>query len=163
VNDLATIELGGSAVVLRRAEAGDIPAIVGLLAADQLGATRDGVNTAEDLAAYQAAFRAIDTDPAHLLLVAQAERQLAGTLQLSFIPGLARRGALRAQIEAVRVHESYRSHGLGAAMMSWAVEEARRRGCGLVQLTTDKARPDAHRFYERLGFVASHEGMKLRL
>ena len=160
VNDLATIELGGSTVVLRRAEAGDIPAIVGLLAADQLGATRDGVNTAQDLAAYQAAFRAIDTDPAHVLLVAQAGQQLAGTLQLSFIPGLARRGALRAQIEAVRVHESYRSHGLGAG---WAIEEARRRGCALVQLTTDKARPDAHRFYERLGFVASHEGMKLRL
>jgi GNAT superfamily N-acetyltransferase len=163
VNHLATIELGGSTVVLRRAEAGDIPAIVGLLAADQLGATRDGVNTAQDLAAYQAAFRAIDTDPAHVLLVAQAGQQLAGTLQLSFIPGLARRGALRAQIEAVRVHESYRSHGLGGAMMGWAIEEARRRGCGLVQLTTDKARPDAHRFYERLGFVASHEGMKLRL
>ena len=79
VNDLATIELGGSTVVLRRAEAGDIPAIVGLLAADQLGATRDGVNTAQDLAAYQAAFRAIDTDPAHVLLVAQAGQQLAGT------------------------------------------------------------------------------------
>jgi GNAT superfamily N-acetyltransferase len=163
VNDLATIELGGSTVVLRRAEAGDIPAIVDLLAADQLGATRDGVNTAQDLAAYQAAFRAIDTDPAHVLLVAQAGQQLAGTLQLSFIPGLARRGALRAQIEAVRVHESHRSRGLGAAMMGWAIEEARRRGCGLVQLTTDKARPDAHRFYERLGFVTSHEGMKLRL
>jgi GNAT superfamily N-acetyltransferase len=163
VNDLATIELGGSTVVLRRAEAGDIPAIVDLLAADQLGAARDGVNTAQDLAAYQAAFRAIDTDPAHVLLVAQAGQQLAGTLQLSFIPGLARRGALRAQIEAVRVHESHRSRGLGAAMMGWAIEEARRRGCGLVQLTTDKARPDAHRFYERLGFVTSHEGMKLRL
>lgn len=163
INDLATLELGGSPVVLRRAEAGDIPAIVDLLAADQLGATRDGVNTAQDLAAYQVAFRAIDADPAHVLVVAQAGPQLVGTLQLSFIPGLARRGALRAQIEAVRVHESYRSRGLGAAMMGWAIEEARRRGCGLVQLTTDKARPDAHRFYERLGFVASHQGMKLRL
>jgi GNAT superfamily N-acetyltransferase len=163
MKDLATLELGGSTVVLRRAEAGDIPAIVDLLAADQLGATRDGVNTAQDLAAYQVAFRAIDADPAHVLVVAQAGQQLVGTLQLSFIPGLARRGALRAQIEAVRVHESYRSRGLGAAMMGWAIEEARRRGCGLVQLTTDKARPDAHRFYERLGFVASHQGMKLRL
>lgn len=84
-------------------------------------------------------------------------------MQLSFLPGLARRGALRAQIEAVRVHESNRGRGLGAAMLGWAIEEARRRGCGLVQLTTDKARPDAHRFYERLGFVASHQGMKLRL
>jgi GNAT superfamily N-acetyltransferase len=163
MDDLATIELGGSTVVLRRAQAGDIPAIVSLLAADQLGATRDGVNTAEDLAAYQAAFRAIEADPAHVLVVAQAGPQLVGTMQLSFIPGLARRGALRAQIEAVRVHESYRGRGLGAAMMGWAIEEARHRGCGLVQLTTDKARPDAHRFYERLGFVASHQGMKLRL
>ena len=73
------------------------------------------------------------------------------------------RGALRAQIEAVRVHRAYRDHGLGAAMMGWAIDEARRRGCGLVQLTTDKSRPDAHRFYQQLGFVASHEGMKLRL
>jgi len=163
VNDLATIELAGSTVVLRRAQAGDLPAIVALLAADQLGATRDGVDTAEDLAAYQSAFRAIDADPAHVLVAAQAGPELVGTLQLSFIPGLARRGALRAQIEAVRVLESFRSLGLGAAMMGWAIDEARRRGCGLVQLTTDKARPDAQRFYERLGFVASHQGMKLRL
>ena len=96
-------------------------------------------------------------------MVAQAGPQLVATMQLSFIPGLARRGALRAQIEAVRVHEAYRGRGLGAAMMGWAIEEARRRGCGLVQLTTDKSRPDAHRFYQQLGFVASHEGMKLRL
>jgi GNAT superfamily N-acetyltransferase len=169
MTDLATLELGTSTVVLRRAEAGDIPAIVALLAADQLGATRDGVYTAADLAAYQQAFRAIDADPAHLLVVAQAGSleqagpQLVATLQLSFIPGLARRGALRAQIEAVRVHESYRGRGLGAAMMAWAIAEARRHGCGLVQLTSDKARPDAHRFYTQLGFVASHEGMKLRL
>jgi GNAT superfamily N-acetyltransferase len=161
--ELATIALGDSTVVLRRAAAGDVAGIVELLAADQLGATRDGVNTAEDLAAYQGAFRAIDADPAHLLVVAQAGPDLAGTLQLSFIPGLARRGALRAQIEAVRVHASYRGRGLGAAMLGWAIEEARRRGCALVQLTTDKSRPDAHRFYGQLGFVASHEGMKLRL
>lgn len=163
MNDLATIELGTSTVVLRRAEADDIPALVGLLAADQLGAARDGVTSDQDLAAYQRAFRAIDADGAHLLVVAQAGTQVVGTLQLSFIPGLARRGALRAQIEAVRVHESYRGRGLGAAMMGWAIEEARRRGCGLVQLTSDKSRPDAHRFYQQLGFVASHEGLKLRL
>ena len=163
MNDLATIELGTSTVVLRRAEADDIPALVGLLAADQLGAARDGVTSDQDLAAYQRAFRAIDADGAHLLVVAQAGTQVVGTLQLSFIPGLARRGALRAQIEAVRVHESYRGRGLGAAMMGWAIEEAGRRGCGLVQLTSDKSRPDAHRFYQQLGFVASHEGLKLRL
>jgi GNAT superfamily N-acetyltransferase len=163
MNDLSTIELGTATVVLRRAAADDVPAIVDLLAADQLGATRDGLNTAEDLAAYRRAFRAIDADPAHLLVVARAGEQLVATLQLSFIPGLARRGALRAQVEAVRVHESFRGRGLGAAMMNWAISEARRRGAGLVQLTSDKSRPDAHRFYAQLGFVASHEGMKLRL
>jgi GNAT superfamily N-acetyltransferase len=84
-------------------------------------------------------------------------------MQLSFLSGLARRGALRAQIEAVRVHEAYRNRGLGAAMFTWAINESRRRHCTLVQLTTDKSRTPAHRFYERLGFVASHEGMKLSL
>jgi len=84
-------------------------------------------------------------------------------MQLSFLPGLARRGALRAQIEAVRVRDDFRGGGLGAAMLAWAIDEARRRGCALVQLTTDKSRTSAHRFYERLGFVASHEGMKLTL
>ena len=160
---LAKLDLGSSAVVLRRAQADDVTAIVDLIAADQLGATRDGAQTAEDLAAYQRAFRAIDDDPAQLLVVAEARQDVVATMQLSFIPGLARRGALRAQIEAVRVSEAYRGRGLGAAMFSWAIDEARRRGCALVQLTTDKSRTAAHRFYERLGFVASHEGMKLAL
>jgi len=150
-------------VALRRARAADVTAIVELIAADQIGATRDGVRTEADLAAYQRAFRAIDADPAHLLLVAESEGQIIGTMQLSFLPGLARRGALRALIEAVRVAESQRGHGLGTAMMKWAIDEARRRGCAVVQLTSDKARTDAHRFYQRLGFVPSHEGMKLRL
>ncbi len=95
--------------------------------------------------------------------MAEQDGQIVGTMQLSFLPGLARRGALRAQIEAVRVAQSQRGSGLGAAMMGWAIEEARRRGCALVQLTTDKSRTDAHRFYARLGFVATHEGMKLAL
>lgn len=150
-------------VVLRRAEAADLPAIVGLLAADELGAARDGVRDAADLAAYERAFRAIDGDPAHLLLVAESPDGIAATLQLSFIPGLARRGSLRAQIEAVRVAGGYRGSGLGTAIFKWAIGEGRRRGCSLVQLTTDKSRTDAHRFYERLGFVASHEGLKLAL
>ena len=84
-------------------------------------------------------------------------------MQLSFLPGLARRGALRAQIEAVRVDEGYRNRSLGAALFTWAINEARRRQCALVQLTTDKSRTSAHRFYERLGFAATHEGMKLLL
>jgi GNAT superfamily N-acetyltransferase len=163
VDVLRKLDLGSSAVVLRRAKADDLPAIVNLLAADQLGAVRDGVRTAADLEAYQRAFRVIDQDPAHILLVAESGRDVVATMQLSFIPGLARRGAWRAQIEAVRVHEAYRGHGLGAAILAWAIDEARLRGCALVQLTTDKSRTGAHRFYERLGFVASHEGMKLAL
>ncbi len=149
--------------MLRTATDADVAAIVGLIAADQLGATRDGVRDEADLAAYTAAFRSIDADPAHLLVVAERDGQIVGTLQLSFLPGLARRGALRAQIEAVRVAQSERGSGLGAAMMRWAIDEARRRGCALLQLTSDKTRTDAHRFYARLGFVASHEGMKLAL
>jgi GNAT superfamily N-acetyltransferase len=160
---LTVVDLGSSSVVLRRAAAPDVPAIVNLLAADQLGATRDGVRTPEDLARYQRAFRAIDDDPAHILMVAESDGEVVGTTQVSFIPGLARRGALRAQLEAVRVADAWRSRGLGTAMMAWAIAEARRRGCALVQLTSDKSRTSAHRFYERLGFVASHEGMKLAL
>lgn len=160
---LAQLELGHGSVTLRAARREDVPAIVALIAADQLGATRDGVRDDSDLAAYQAAFDAIEADPAHILAVAEAAGQIVGTMQLSFLPGLARRGALRAQIEAVRVAASTRGSGLGAAMMAWATDEARRRGCGLVQLTSDKSRSDAHRFYQRLGFVPSHEGMKLAL
>jgi GNAT superfamily N-acetyltransferase len=160
---LATVPAGSARVTLRRAVAADLVGIVDLIAADQLGATRDGVRNVADRAAYEAAFVAIDADPAQLLVVAELADQLVGTLQLTFIPGLARRGALRAQIEAVRVAEGWRGGGLGSTMIRWAVAEARRRGCALVQLTTDKSRGDAHRFYQRLGFVASHEGMKLAL
>jgi GNAT superfamily N-acetyltransferase len=163
MDTLAEIDLGPARVTLRAARQGDVGALVSLIAADQLGATRDGVRDAADLAAYTAAYEAIDADPAHILVVAELAGEIVGTMQLSFLPGLARRGALRAQIEAVRVAESSQGAGLGTAMMGWAIDEARRRGCGLVQLTTDKSRLDAHRFYQRLGFVASHEGMKLAL
>ncbi len=163
MDNLAVLADGLAGVVLRTAREADVPAVVQLIAADQLGATRDGVRDEDDLAAYIAAFQSIDADPAHLLVVAEDEGQIVGTFQLSFLPGLARRGGLRAQIEAVRVAESQRGSGLGAAMMGWAIDEARRRGCALVQLTSDKTRSDAHRFYARLGFVASHEGMKLAL
>jgi len=163
VTVLTQLPVQGKTVTLRRAAADDVPAIVSLLAADQLGATRDGVTTDDDLQPYLNAFDAIDADPAHLLLVAADGAQVLATMQLSFLPGLARRGALRAQIEAVRVRDDHRSRGLGAALFQWAIEEARRRQCALVQLTTDKSRADAHRFYERLGFVASHEGLKLTL
>jgi GNAT superfamily N-acetyltransferase len=163
MDTLAVLAEGAARVVLRTATAADLTAVVDLIAADQLGATRDGVRDEADLAAYSAAFESIDADPAHLLIVADQGGEVVGTMQLSFLPGLARRGALRAQIEAVRVAPSQRGCGLGAAMVRWAIDEASRRDCALVQLTSDKARTDAHRFYARLGFVASHEGMKLAL
>ena len=155
------VPVAGASVLLRRATAGELPALVALLADDPLGASREEPDG--DLAAYRRAFDLIDADPAHLLVAAVVGDAVVGTLQLTFLPGLARRGALRAQLEAVRVAAGERSRGLGAAMVEWAVEEAGRRGCGLVQLTTDKSRSEAHRFYERLGFVASHEGLKLAL
>ena len=160
---LAELDLGSGRVRLRRAVPADLPALVALLADDQLGAARDGGDGPEGLAPYERALAAIDADPAHLLVVAFREDELVGTLQLSVLPGLARRGATRAQVEAVRVRADLRGQGLGEALLRWAVEEARRRGCALVQLTSDKARAEAHRFYGRLGFVASHEGFKLRL
>jgi GNAT superfamily N-acetyltransferase len=163
MDPLAVLDDGPAPVVLRTATGADLAAVVDLIAADQLGATRDGVRDETDLAAYAAAFHSIDADPAHLLVVAELADEIVGTMQLSFLPGLARRGALRAQIEAVRVAQGQRGSGLGAAMVGWAIEEARRRGCALVQLTSDKSRTDAHRFYARLGFVATHEGMKLAL
>ncbi len=160
---LVELPVYGPIVLLREAVADDVPSIVELLAADQLGVTRDRIASQDDLRLYLRAFNALDTDPAHLLLVGTNGAEVIATMQLSFLPGLARRGALRAQIEAVRVRKDHRSQGLGAAMFLWAIGEARRRGCDLVQLTTDKSRYDAHRFYERLGFSASHEGLKLKL
>ena len=142
----------------------DIRAIVELFTDDRIGAGRDGVADAIDLAAYDEAFEAIDRDPAHVLLVAEDDRStVVGTLQLSLLPGMARHGALRAQIEAVRVAAIMRDQGLGSTMIRWAIGEATERGCVLVQLTTDRRRVDAHRFYERLGFRATHHGMKLPL
>jgi GNAT superfamily N-acetyltransferase len=146
--------------VVRRALVDDVAAIVALIADDQIGQDRDG----GDLAPYLEAFAAIDADPAQLLVVVtDATGAVVGTLQLTFIPGLARRGALRAQIEAVRVSQRLRGQGIGAELLAWATQEAQRRGCALVQLTSDKRRHEAHRFYGRLGFSASHDGFKLRL
>jgi GNAT superfamily N-acetyltransferase len=160
---LAELDLDGTAVQLRRAVREDLPALVALIAADQLGAARDGADGPQGWTPYEEAFAALDVDPAHLLLVATAAGEVVGTLQLSVLPGLARRGALRAQVEAVRVRQDLRGRGLGEAMLRWSIAEAARRGCTLVQLTSDKSRVDAHRFYGRLGFVASHEGFKLHL
>ena len=151
-----------SKIIFRRAREKDIEAIVQLLSDDVLGRTREDVSaTGKDV--YRKAFAAIDADPNQLLLVACEGDETVGTLQLSFIPGLARSGALRGQIEAVRIASSRRGGGIGKEMIEWAILECRRRGCRHVQLTTDKSRTDARRFYEGLGFVASHIGYKLAL
>lgn len=146
----------------RRATLADLPAIVRLLADDPLGAGRE--RYAEPLPdEYRRAFDAIERQGGNELIVAVDGGAIVGCLQLTLIPGLSRLGMMRAQIESVRVAGSARGQGLGEAMLRHAIERARQAGCGLVQLTTDKSRPDALRFYERLGFAASHEGMKLSL
>jgi GNAT superfamily N-acetyltransferase len=159
--DSVWIQLGTASFALRRAAAADVPAIAALLADDVIGAVREAPG---DLEPYRTAFAAVDADPAHLLVVVEdGAGSVVATLQLSLVPGLSRRGALRAQIEAVRVAPEQRGAGLGSALIRWAIDESRRRGAALVQLTTDLRRTDAHRFYERLGFVGSHLGMKLDL
>jgi GNAT superfamily N-acetyltransferase len=155
---LISLSTSSGSVVLREARRDDVPALVGLYAEDELSTGGDG---GADLDPYLRAFDVIDADPAHLLVVALVGGDVVGTLQLSVLPALVRRGALRGQLEAVHVRADHRGSGVGSAMVRWAVEEARRRGCALVQLTSQKRRVDAHRFYVRLGFANSHEGFKL--
>ncbi|GAA2237079.1 GNAT family N-acetyltransferase [Streptomyces amakusaensis] len=145
---------------IRPASADDLPEIVAMLADDPLGARRESPH---DLTPYTAAFELLTRDPQQRLAVAVRENRVVGTLQLTFVPGLSRRGATRAIIEGVRVHADERGSGLGTVLIEWAVEEARRQECLLVQLTSDVSRTDAHRFYERLGFEPSHIGFKLQL
>ncbi|MEJ2865079.1 GNAT family N-acetyltransferase [Actinomycetospora flava] len=156
----------GNGLTVRRAGADDLPALVGLIAADPVSAGRG--DAVDDLAPYAAAFAEIDADPAHLLVcLDEADGTTVGTtvgtLQLTVLPNLGRRGTRRAQLESVHVDARCRGRGYGGLLVGWAVEEARRRGCGLVQLTSDTSRADAHRFYERLGFTASHQGYKMEL
>ncbi|MFF0833856.1 MULTISPECIES: GNAT family N-acetyltransferase [unclassified Streptomyces] len=145
---------------IRRATARDLPAIVAMLADDPLGAQRE---SPDDLSPYRTALERLDADPNQRLVVAVREDRVVGTLQLTIIPGLSRRGATRSVIEAVRIHADERGSGLGTQLIQWAIDESRRQGCQLVQLTSDSSRTDAHRFYERLGFTASHVGFKLPL
>jgi GNAT superfamily N-acetyltransferase len=145
---------------IRPAAEQDIPAIVAMLADDPLGAQRE---SPDDLAPYLAAFKRLSDDPHQHLMVAVLGERVVGTLQLTIIPGLSRRGALRSVIEAVRVHADERGSGLGTQLIEWAIAESRRQNCQLVQLTSDSSRTDAHRFYERLGFTPSHVGFKLAL
>jgi ribosomal protein S18 acetylase RimI-like enzyme len=151
------------AVSFRRAVRRDLPSIVRLLADDPLGARREAY-AAPLPDAYYSAFEAIDRDPNNELIVVESDAHaVVGVLQLTFIPSITYRGGWRALIEGVRIAEELRSGGVGTTLFEWAIERARERGCHVVQLTSDKSRAGAIRFYERLGFVASHEGLKLHL
>ncbi|MER5290747.1 GNAT family N-acetyltransferase [Streptomyces pharetrae] len=145
---------------IRAAVADDVPAIVAMLADDPLGAQRE---SPDDLSPYLAALQRLADDPNQHLVVAVRDGRVVGTLQLTIIPGLSRRGTVRSIIEAVRIHAEERGSGLGTQLIEWAIETSRSEGCQLVQLTSDTSRVDAHRFYERLGFTASHVGFKLQL
>ncbi|MFI6044424.1 GNAT family N-acetyltransferase [Nocardia sp. NPDC051321] len=147
-------------IIFRSATIDDLSALVAMLADDTLGSARE---SADDLSRYRAAFAVIDDDPRQELLVAEYRGAVVGTAQLSFLPGLARKGAVRAQIESVRVDRPLRGNGLGSRLIEECVRRARERGCALVQLTSHGSRVDAHRFYGKLGFEASHVGFKLTL
>jgi ribosomal protein S18 acetylase RimI-like enzyme len=149
-------------VEIRQARRDDLPAIIGLLADDALGSARE--DTRPPLhEGYATAFDAIARDDNQLLVVADDGGVVVGCLQITFIPGLSRKGMWRGQIESVRVASARRGAGIGRVLIEWAIATCRARGCGFVQLTSDKTRTRAHAFYARLGFVASHEGMKLKL
>ena len=151
-----------SDIDIRRAQEADVPAIVTMLADDPLGRGRE--DTSEPLAkAYRDAFAAVDADPNQFLAVMTDGGQVIGTLQITFLAGLSLQGAWRGQTEAVRVAAGRRGERLGQRLLEWAIEKCRERGCRIVQLTTNKSRQDAHRFYDRLGFKASHIGYKLDL
>lgn len=138
----------------------DVAAIIALLSDDPLGSRREG---SEFAAAYHAAFMAIQAQSGNTLIVAEQEEQIVAVLQLTLIPGLSRGGMLRAQIESVRVSSRCRGQGIGRKLLEYAINQARVAGCGMVQLTSDKQLSNALRFYECLGFSASHEGFKLLL
>lgn len=151
-----------SPTTFRLATVADLPAILALLADDAIARERSGY-TAEPTPAVRAAFDEITADPNNELLVGERDGEVVATLQLTYIPGLSRGGMRRALVEAVRVRADLRGQRIGEQLMENAMARARARGCGLMQLTTDKRREAAHRFYARLGFEASHEGMKRKL
>ncbi|MFC0581418.1 GNAT family N-acetyltransferase [Micrococcoides hystricis] len=151
---------GLNGFTVSRALATDVPAIVNLLADDYLGVAReDG-----DLTVYERAFELLDPDPRHFLAVVKdSVGTVVGTMHLMLLPHLSRSGTTRLQIEAVRVGKPVRGMGVGAAMIEWAHAWGKENGAGMAQLTSDKTRADALRFYSRLGYTASHEGMKKQL
>lgn len=144
----------------RQAVSKDMACIVSMLADDVLGAQREDASLPLDQG-YLDAFAAIHNDPNNELIVVEEAGKVFGMMQLTFIPYLSYKGSWRCLIESVRIHADRRGAGLGELMINWAVDRAKQRDCHLVQLTSDKQRPDALRFYEKLGFVATHEGFKL--
>ncbi|MDY0871784.1 GNAT family N-acetyltransferase [Dongia rigui] len=149
-------------LIFRRATRADLEAIVDMLVDDYIGAKREDGSRPLN-ARYVAAFAAIEADPNQFLAVVEEDGEIVGSLQLTFIPGIARLGMWRGQIEGVRIKTSRRGSGLGHKMFDWAIAQCRAKGCELVQLAMDKTRTDTLRFYESLGFKASHEGLKLDL
>jgi len=149
-------------VTFRPATRDDLPEIVRMLADDPLGVTRETPGEVIPDAYWQA-FEAIENDPNNTVIVAEIDGRIAGTFQLTYIAGLTYTGGERAQIEGVRVAADRRGHGIGQAMINWAVEQAQSRGCRVVQLTTDRQRPESIRFYQKIGFRPSHMGMKYHL
>lgn len=144
----------------RNATIDDVPTIVQLLPDDPLGSERENFKTPLP-ASYINAFNSINQDPNNELVIASVATEIAGFMQITFIPYLTYQGRWRALIESVRVNKKFRNQGIGKQMFQWAIDHARKRNCHLIQLTTDKQRPDAIRFYESLGFQATHESMKL--
>ncbi len=149
-------------LVYREAKSDDIQAVVALLADDPLGQAREDVSSPLN-PRYLKTFEAISVDPNNELVVIESDDRLVGLLQLTFIPYLTHTGSWRCLIEGVRIARHCRGRGLGSEFIRWAITRAKQRGCSIVQLTSDKQRPDALRFYETLGFRATHEGFKLRL
>ena len=152
-----------NSIQFRKAKREDVVAIVSLLSADKLGQLREDFR--EPLpSVYYDAFDRIDRDEnQELMIIETAEKEVIGTLQLSFLQYLTYKGGLRAQIEAVRVRADQRGKGIGETAFQWAIQRAKHKGAHVLQLTTDKRRPEALKFYEKMGFLASHEGMKLHL
>jgi len=146
----------------RTADPDDLPFIIGLIVEDSVVVTEDRAEDAMD-EDYRAALAAIDADPNEEMWIVERDGVSVGCFQLSFLPGLMRRGMWRGQIEVVHVSADARNLGIGSEMMRWALDRCREKGCGMVQLTSNKKRADAHRFYERLGFARSHEGFKYYL
>ena len=151
-----------SGIIFREATAADLPAIVALLDDDDLSRGREDASLPLD-PRYLAAFEAITADPNQMQVVADLDGRVVGTMQLSFLAGIAFRGSWRGQIEAVRIARDLRGQGLGQQMIQWAVERCHERGCRMAQLTSKLDRIDAHRFYERMGWKKSHAGFKLQL